>query len=78
MSGDNPLAYAQDISLFEEREVHESIWDIKKRVVFLSPEMLRGKSQLICIDGRNGTLQQRGIEHDSHHDEILALNIWLN
>ncbi len=43
INGDNPIAYAQKMSLFgRKRGSGESIWDIKKRIGFLSPEILRG------------------------------------
>lgn len=39
---DNPQAYACDITLFgKKRGTGESIWDIKKRIGYLSPEMYR-------------------------------------
>ncbi|MBR4402687.1 MAG: ATP-binding cassette domain-containing protein [Flavobacteriales bacterium] len=38
--GDNPQAYANDITLFDRRRgTGESIWDIKKRIGYVSPEM---------------------------------------
>lgn len=38
--GDNPQAYANDIVLFDRRRgTGESIWDIKRRIGYLSPEM---------------------------------------
>lgn len=38
--GDNPQAYANDITLFDrKRGSGESIWDIKKRIGYVSPEM---------------------------------------
>ena len=40
--GDNPQAYACDISLFGRRRgTGESIWDIKRRIGYVSPEMHR-------------------------------------
>lgn len=38
--GDNPQAYANNITLFDKkRGTGESIWDIKKRIGYVSPEM---------------------------------------
>ncbi len=38
--GDNPQAYANNITLFDQkRGSGESIWDIKKRIGYLSPDM---------------------------------------
>jgi molybdate transport system ATP-binding protein len=40
LSGDNPQAYANTIYLFDKRRGSgESIWDIKRKIGFLSPEM---------------------------------------
>ncbi|GAA4311606.1 ATP-binding cassette domain-containing protein [Mucilaginibacter gynuensis] len=40
INGDNPQAYANDIVLFDKkRGTGESIWDIKKRIGFVSPEL---------------------------------------
>lgn len=40
LSGDNPQAYANTIYLFDKRRGSgESIWDIKHKIGFLSPEM---------------------------------------
>src|SRR5581483_5288162 len=40
LCGDHPQAYANDIRLFgQPRGSGESIWDIKRRVGFLSPEL---------------------------------------
>lgn len=42
VSADNPQSYACDISLFgKQRGSGESIWDIKKRIGYVSPEMHR-------------------------------------
>lgn len=40
LTGDNPQAYAQEIILFgRKRGTGESIWDIKKQIGFISPEL---------------------------------------
>jgi molybdate transport system ATP-binding protein len=40
INGDNPQAYANDIVLFDKkRGTGESIWDIKKKIGFVSPEL---------------------------------------
>ncbi len=40
LTGDNPQAYAQEIYLFGKRRgTGESIWDIKKQIGFISPEL---------------------------------------
>lgn len=52
LSGDNPQAYANDITLFDrKRGSGESIWDIKKRIGYISPEMhLYYLKNIPCID----------------------------
>ena len=45
---DNPQRYACDISLFGRKHgAGESIWDIKRRIGYVSPEMHRGYKQNI-------------------------------
>lgn len=42
INGDNPQAYANDIVLFDrKRGTGESIWDIKKKIGFVSPELFQ-------------------------------------
>jgi molybdate transport system ATP-binding protein len=42
INGDNPQAYANDITLFgRKRGTGESIWDIKKNTGFVSPELFQ-------------------------------------
>ncbi|WP_183307162.1 ATP-binding cassette domain-containing protein [Dysgonomonas hofstadii] len=50
--GDNPQAYANNITLFDrKRGTGESIWDIKKRIGYISPEMhLYYLKNVRCID----------------------------
>ncbi len=50
--GDNPQAYANDITLFDrKRGTGESIWDIKKRIGYISPEMhLYYLKNVKCLD----------------------------
>lgn len=50
--GDNPQAYANDITLFDrKRGTGESIWDIKRRIGYISPEMhLYYLKNVRCID----------------------------
>ena len=41
LNGDNPQAYGQKITLFDRRRgTGESIWDIKRRIGYVSPELL--------------------------------------
>jgi molybdate transport system ATP-binding protein len=41
LNGDNPQAYGKDITLFDRRRgTGESIWDIKRNIGYVSPELL--------------------------------------
>jgi len=52
VAADNPQAYANDITLFDrKRGSGESIWDIKKRIGYISPEMhLYYLKNVKCLD----------------------------
>ncbi len=52
VAADNPQAYANDITLFDrKRGTGESIWDIKKRIGYISPEMhLYYQKNTTCIN----------------------------
>lgn len=52
VSADNPQAYANDITLFDrKRGSGESIWEIKKHIGYISPEMhLYYLKNVKCID----------------------------
>lgn len=60
--GDHPQAYAQHLSLFDRRRgTGESIWDIKRKIGFLSPELQvyfpREQSSLkIILSGLSDTM----------------------
>jgi molybdate transport system ATP-binding protein len=42
LNGDNPQAYGKDLTLFDRRRgTGESIWDIKRLIGFVSPELLQ-------------------------------------
>ena len=50
LNGDNPQAYGKDITLFDRRRgTGESIWDIKRKLGYVSPELLHYfPGQLSC------------------------------
>jgi molybdate transport system ATP-binding protein len=52
ITGDNPQAYSNKLWLFDrKRGTGESIWDIKRRIGFVSPELqLYSHNQGSCID----------------------------
>ncbi|MCX2678459.1 ATP-binding cassette domain-containing protein [Galbibacter sp. EGI 63066] len=56
VTADNPQGYTNDLTLFgRKRGSGESIWDIKKKIGFLSPELhlyfMRGKGVLNTVPG---------------------------
>ena len=60
ITADNPQGYTNDLLLFDrQRGSGESIWDIKERIGFVSPELhlyfLRGKGIFNTIPGLNET-----------------------
>lgn len=63
ITGDNPQAYANTIYLFDQkRGSGESIWDIKRKIGFLSPEMhqyfMTGSNCLdVVLSGCTDTMQ---------------------
>jgi len=52
LNGDNPQAYSQRITLFDRRRgTGESIWDLKRRIGYASPELLHYfPGQPTCLD----------------------------
>ncbi|MCF0190617.1 MAG: ATP-binding cassette domain-containing protein [Marinilabiliaceae bacterium] len=52
VSGDNPKSYANDIVLFDRRRgTGESIWDIKKHIGYLTPDMhTYYRENISCLD----------------------------
>lgn len=56
ITADNPQGYSNDLTLFDRRRgTGETVWDIKKRIGFISPELhlyfLRGKGIFNTIPG---------------------------
>lgn len=65
INADNPQGYVNDLVLFDrKRGSGESIWDIKKRIGFVSPELhlffLRGKGIFNSIPGLDNTAGFKG------------------
>jgi molybdate transport system ATP-binding protein len=63
---DNPQAYANELWLFgRKRGSGESIWDIKRRIGYLSPEVqLYYRSELACVDVvLSGFFDHVGLHH---------------
>ncbi|WP_125916846.1 ABC transporter ATP-binding protein, partial [Hymenobacter coccineus] len=66
LNGDNPQAYSQPLTLFDRRRgTGESIWDLKKRIGFVSPELFqhfpaRSAAASVVESGFDDTLGLRG------------------
>lgn len=77
---DNPQAYACDIDLFGRRRgTGESIWDIKRHIGYVSPEMFRSyKKNLptadIVASGLHDTI---GLYRRISPDERAAADLWM-
>lgn len=78
---DNPQAYACDIALFGRRRgTGESIWEIKKHIGYVSPEMHRSYCHHIPVidilaSGLNDTI---GLYRKIHDEERDVCQAWLH
>lgn len=77
---DNPQGYSNDITLFDRRRgTGESIWDIKRRIGYISPEMHlyfggSGSVAAVVAQGLNDTVGN----YRRLHDEQISLAMqWL-
>ncbi|HCC51815.1 MAG TPA: molybdenum ABC transporter ATP-binding protein [Porphyromonadaceae bacterium] len=78
---DNPQSYACDISLFGRRRGSgESIWDIKKRIGYVSPEMHRAYSENIpAIDiVASGLHDSMGLYVRPKSEQFFICEWWMN
>lgn len=81
ITGDNPKAYGQDLTLFGQKKGSgESIWDIKKKIGYLTPAMtnlFRGRHTLenMVISGLYDSI---GLYNKPSYSEKGLANQWLN
>jgi molybdate transport system ATP-binding protein len=80
INGDNPQAYANDIILFDKkRGTGESIWDIKKKIGFVSPELHQyfptDNSCLQVIE--SGYYDTLGLFRPSNNDRAAIALRWM-
>ena len=80
ITGDNPKAYANDITLFDKkRGSGESIWDIKKLIGFVSPELY----QYFPIENtcghviESGFYDTQGLFRKSHPEKQTRVLQWM-
>ena len=74
ITADNPQGYVNDLTLFDrKRGSGESIWDIKKRIGYVSPELhlyfLRGKGIFNTIPGLEKSISSGG--NSLRCDEVI-------
>ena len=78
---DNPQAYACDITLFgKKRGSGESIWDIKKKIGYISPEMYRAyKKDISCIKlVASGFHDSVGLYKQPTSEEMAQCEWWMD
>jgi molybdate transport system ATP-binding protein len=80
VTADNPQAYANEIYLFDKRRGSgESIWDIKKRIGFVSPELHlffdQGNSVFEVI--ASGLFDTIGLFRQLSHSQQEQVQTWL-
>ncbi|NDW19352.1 ATP-binding cassette domain-containing protein [Dysgonomonas sp. 216] len=81
VSGDNPQAYANDITLFDrKRGSGESIWDIKKHIGYISPEMhLYYLKNVRCIEiVASGFFDTIGLYRKCNSEQIFEAEKWMD
>jgi molybdate transport system ATP-binding protein len=80
VTGDHPQAYANDIILFDQRRgTGESIWDIKKRIGYLSPElhMYFDKGVTVADAIGSGWFDTIGLFKKLSSEQSDEINSWL-
>lgn len=81
ITADNPKAYANEICLFGKRRgTGESIWDIKKKIGFLSPELHVFFNQFsTCFETvASGLYDTIGLFRQLSDDDIDTVNRWMD
>lgn len=80
ITGDNPRAYANNLVLFgRTRGTGESIWDIKKRIGFVSPELqwYFDSSQTVFGAVASGLFDTIGLFRKVDADQTFLVNNWI-
>lgn len=81
ITADNPQAYANDIWLFErKRGSGESIWDIKKNIGYISPELhLYFEKGISVLDAvASGFFDTIGLFRRPTTEQLEKISTWLN
>ena len=80
INADNPQAYANEIYLFDKRRGRgESIWDIKKRIGYVSPELhLFFDSSITTFDAiASGLFDTIGLFRAVNEEQAKTINSWI-
>jgi molybdate transport system ATP-binding protein len=80
ITADNPQAYSQDITLFDRRRgTGESIWDIKRKIGYLSPELhLYFKEGGSCFSVvASGLFDTLGLFKRLSEEQTAQVNHWM-
>lgn len=80
VNADNPQAYANEIYLFDRRRgTGESIWDIKKKTGFVSPELhLYFEKGTTCFDvAASGLFDTIGLFRKINEQQKLLVTKWM-
>ena len=80
ITADNPQAYSQDITLFDRRRgTGESIWDIKRKIGYLSPELhLYFKEGGSCFSVvASGLFDTLGLFKRLSEEQMAQANHWM-
>ncbi|MCF7569137.1 ATP-binding cassette domain-containing protein [Sabulilitoribacter arenilitoris] len=80
ISGDNPKAYNQDITLFGiKKGSGESVWDIKRKIGYFSSEYLRGFERLQPIERMiiSGFFDSIGLYKIPNERQLTLAHQWL-
>lgn len=81
ITGDNPQAYANDIYLFgKKRGTGESIWDIKKNIGYVSPELQwYFDTGISCFQAvASGFFDTIGLFKVLNHSQEKTVKDWMN
>lgn len=81
INGDNPQAFSQEIYLFDKRKGNgESIWDIKQKIGFVSPELHHyievGSNAFDLI--ASGLFDTMGLFRKLSERQIRIVNTWID
>lgn len=80
LTADHPQAYANKVVLFgKQRGSGESIWDIKRRIGFVAPEMqMYFQQTATCFETvASGLFDTIGLFRTLHENDVHRVNKWL-